>query len=77
MPRRTRYILTVRFGLGIEKQTLRAAAEPIALHLSRIQQLQIYALDALLHAASDGRKVTRPGLRSDIIEALRMMAPRD
>ncbi len=73
-PRRTRYVLTVRLGLGVRKQTLREAAEPLALHLSRIQQLQLYALDALLHAASEGRKSTRPGLRAAVIEGLRAMA---
>jgi hypothetical protein len=76
MPRRTRYVLTVRLGLGVPKQRLRDAADPLALHLTRIHQLQLYALDALLHAASDGRRVTRPGLRSDIIEALRRMSQR-
>jgi hypothetical protein len=74
MPRRTRYVLTVRLALGVPKQTLREAAEPIACHLSRIQQLQLYALDALLQAASDGRKDTRPGLRADIITGLRSMS---
>jgi hypothetical protein len=76
MPRRTRYVLTVRLGLGVPQQRLRDAAEPLALHLTRIHQLQLYALDALLHAASDGRRVTRPGLRTDIIEGLRLMADR-
>lgn len=76
MPRRTRYVLTVRLGLGVPKQTLRASGEPLALHLTRIQQLQLYALDALTHAASEGRRVTRPGLRSDIIEGLRGMSQR-
>jgi DNA-directed RNA polymerase specialized sigma24 family protein len=50
MPRRTRYVLTVRLGLGVPQQRLRDAAEPLALHLTRIHQLQLYALDALLHA---------------------------
>jgi hypothetical protein len=71
MPRRTRYVLTVRLGLGSANRPLRDAADPIAVHLSRISQLQLYALDVLLHAASEGRKATRPGLRADIIEALR------
>ncbi len=73
-PRRTRYVLTVRLGLGVPKQTLREAAEPLALHLTRIQQLQLYALDALVQAAADGRKKTRPGLRAGVIEGLRRMS---
>jgi hypothetical protein len=76
-PRRTRYILTVRLGLGVPKQTLRDAAEPLALHLSRIQQLQLYALDALVHAAANGRKTTRLGLRAAVIEGLRQMSSID
>jgi DNA-binding transcriptional ArsR family regulator len=73
-PRRTRYVLTVRLGLGISKQTLRDAAEPLALHLTRIQQLQRYAMDELVLAASDGRKETRPGFRAAVIETLRLMS---
>lgn len=74
MPRRTRYILTVRLGLGVPKRTLRDAAEPLALHLSRIQQLQLYAQDALLQAAADGKKTTRLGLRADITAGLQAMS---
>lgn len=76
MPRRTRYILTVRLGLGVPKQTLRDAADPLALHLTRIQQLQLYAQDALLQAAAEGRRTTRPGLRTAITESLRLMSER-
>lgn len=74
MPRRTRYILTVRLGLGVSRQTLRDAAEPLALHLTRIQQLQLYAQDALLQAAAEGRRATRPGLRSAVTDGLRAMS---
>jgi hypothetical protein len=76
-PRRTRYVLTVRLGLGMPKQTLRDAPEPLALHLTRIQQLQRYALDALVHAAGDGRKIARPGLRTAVIDWLRQMSRAD
>lgn len=74
MPRRTRYVLTVRLGLGVPKQTLREAAEPLALHLTCIQQLQLYAQDALVMAAANGRKTTRPGLRADITAGLQAMS---
>jgi hypothetical protein len=73
-PRRTRYVLTARLGLGVPKQTLRDAAEPLALHLTRIQQLQRYAMDALVMAASNGRKEMRPGFRAAVIEQLRGMS---
>lgn len=74
MPRRTRYILTVRLGLGgVPKQILRDVAEPLALRLTRIQQLQLYAQDALLQAAAGGRRTMRPGLRAAVMEGLRAM----
>lgn len=73
-PRRTRYVLTVRLGLGVPRQTLRDAAEPLALHLTRIQQLQRYAMDELVLAASNGLKETRPGFRAAVIEQLRAMS---
>lgn len=75
MPRRTRYILTARLGLGgFSKQILRDVAEPLALRLTRIQQLQLYAQDALLQAAAEGRRTTRPGLREAVMEGLRAMS---
>lgn len=73
LPRRTRYILTARLGLGGPKQTLRETAEPLVLHFGRIKTLQAYAIDALFQAASDGHKKTRPGLRAALIEGLRQM----
>jgi hypothetical protein len=73
-PRRTRYVLTVRLGLGVPKQTLHETAEPLALHLSRVGQLQLYAQDALVQAASNGRTNTRRGFRPAVIEALRAMS---
>ncbi len=75
LPRRTRYILTVR--LGVPKQTLRETAEPLVLHFGRIKTLQTYAIDALFQAASDGHKATRPGLRVALIEGLRQMIGED
>src|SRR5205823_2455485 len=41
LPRRSRYVLTVRLGLGRPEQTLRGAAQPLALHLDRIRQIQL------------------------------------
>ena len=73
-PRRTRYVLTARLGLGGErKRILREVGESLGLHLSRIQQLQLYALDALVEAVGEP-KHARAGLRADVIESLRMMA---
>ncbi len=76
-PRRTRYILTVRLGLGVPKQTLTEAAEPLVLHFGRVKTLQVYAQDALFQAASGGHKKIRPGLRVAVIEGLRRMLKED
>lgn len=73
-PRRTRYILTVRLGLGVRKQILREVGEALTLHLSRVQQLQFYALDILVEAVGEERKHTRPGLRASVIKTLRALA---
>lgn len=74
MPRRTRYILTVRLGLGGErKRVLREVGEALGVHLSRIQQVQLYALDALVESVGEP-KHARAGLRADVIETLRTLA---
>jgi hypothetical protein len=71
--RRTRYVLTVRLGLGVPEQTCRRAAEPLELHPTRVRQLQVYAVDALAIAV-EGRKTERAGLRAAITDCLSMMA---
>lgn len=73
-PSRTRYVLTVRLGLGGErKHILREVGDALGLHLSRVQQLQRYALDLLVEAVGEP-KHARVGLRADVLEALRLMA---
>jgi hypothetical protein len=73
---RTRYVLTVSLGLGgVPKLTRGAAAKPLGVHSSRIQQIQLYAIDAIAQAI-EGRKTIRPGLRDAISESLPMMAKR-
>jgi len=73
-PKRTRYVLTVRLGLADEsKRTLREVGDGLGLHLSRIQQLQLYAQDALVEAVGEP-KHARAGLRADVIETLRTLA---
>lgn len=81
-PRRTRHVLTVRLGLsGERKRILREVGDALGLHLSRVQQLQVYATDLLVEAVGEP-KHARAGLRADVIEGLRLMAgegstPRD
>jgi DNA-directed RNA polymerase sigma subunit (sigma70/sigma32) len=73
-PARTRHVLTVRLGLGGERRRiLREVADALGLHLSRVQQLQAYALDLLVEAVGEP-KHARVGLRADVIESLRLMA---
>ncbi|HTZ86497.1 MAG TPA: hypothetical protein VMB05_07500 [Solirubrobacteraceae bacterium] len=73
-PRRTKYVLTVRLGLGgQQRRILREIGDALGLHLSRVQQLQVYATDLLVEAIGEP-KHARAGLRADVIEALRLMA---
>jgi len=73
-PARTRHVLTVRLGLGGgRKRILREVGEALGLHLSRVQQLQVYATDLLVEAVGEP-KHARAGLRADVIEGLRLMA---
>jgi hypothetical protein len=70
MPKRSRYVLTARLGLGINPQHLKTVAKPLTLHLSRIAQLQGIALDALCQAAAgDGRGRPAPASLRDRVEA--------
>lgn len=70
MPKRSRYVLTARLGLGMEPAYLKAVAKPLALHLSRVAQLQTIALEALCHAAAgDGRGRPTPSGLLDEVEA--------
>ena len=55
-PRRSRYVVTVRLGLGTEARTLAATAKPLGLHLSRVRQLHVLALDSLAQAAAGGER---------------------
>jgi len=77
LAKRSRYVLTVRLGLGgADQLTLRAAAETLALSLHRIRQLQLAAIGALSRAAAGGRreKPTPADLRIPAQETLRALA---
>lgn len=68
LPPRTRYILTVRLGLGgAETRTLRETAKPLSLYLARIRVLQHDTVGDL--AASAGTTS-----RTDVVETLRALA---
>lgn len=79
MPKRSRYVLMTRLGLGVQPQRLKAVAKPLKLHLSRVAQLQSIALDALCQAAAgDSRGRPDPtGLRDRVEASLRALAVAD
>jgi hypothetical protein len=72
LPRRSRYVLTVRLGLGVPARTLKAAAEPLALSLDRIRQLQLASTDALAEAVAGDDPVTE-ARRGAVVETLRRL----
>lgn len=54
LPARTRYVLTVRLGLGgHDVLSLREAAGPVNLHLTRIKQIQHQAVAELVERVGD------------------------
>jgi hypothetical protein len=70
MPKRSRYVLTARLGLRVKPQYLKTVAKPLAMHLSRVAQLQGIAMDALCQAAAgDGRGRPDPASLRDRVEA--------
>ena len=74
LPRRSRYILTVRLGLATETRTLKRSAEPLALSLDRIRQLQVQAVEALVDAVSSERTADRGKLRDAVQATLTALA---
>ncbi len=52
LPRRSRYVLTVRLGLGRKSLTLTQAGEPLSLSLDRVRQLQVRATNELCRAVA-------------------------
>lgn len=74
LPRRSRYVLTVRLGLTAEALTLKQAAEPLALSFDRIRQLQLAALEALTDAVVSGQNADRAALREAAQLTLRALA---
>ena len=77
LARRSRYVLTVRLGLGdVEPITLREAGEPLGLSLQSIRRIQLDAIGALARAAAGGRrkKPTPTQLREPVQRTLRALA---
>ncbi len=77
LPRRSRYVLTVRLGLGgCQPLTLKQAAEPLGLSLDRIRQLQVLAVNELCRAVAI-KKGDEPGAVRDIVVAALRALTRD
>jgi len=73
LARRSRYVLTVRLGLGVDVVPLRQAAAPLTVHLERIRQLQNQVLDALAGAAANDDQEVDPALRASVVETFRAL----
>jgi hypothetical protein len=75
LPRRTRYIFTVRLGLGVPAQTLREACAPLSIRLDRVSQIQIEALDVLARAVAGAEaSPERVGeMRERVVAALSLL----
>ncbi|MCA1706331.1 MAG: hypothetical protein LC808_24950 [Actinobacteria bacterium] len=75
LPRRTRYVLTVRLGLGGHTRlTLKQTGEPLGLSLDRIRQIQVLALNELCRAVAIKKGDEPRAVRNAVVEALRALA---
>lgn len=75
LARRSRYVLTVRLGLGgVEPLTLKQAAEPLALSLDRIRQLQVLATNELCRTVAHKKGAAPGAVRDDVVSVLRLLA---
>jgi Homing endonuclease associated repeat len=74
LPRRLRYVLTVRLGLGVQAMSLKRAGTPLALSISRIQQIQLQTVELLVDAVATGADDARGPLRAAIETALARLA---
>jgi hypothetical protein len=75
LPRRSRYVLTVRLPLGgVKRLTLKETAGPLALHLSTISNVQVLATSDLCRAVAHRKGQDPESVRSDVLSALRAIA---
>lgn len=74
LPHRTRYVLTVRLGLGgAATRTLSKTGEPLVVSLARAQQIQVEATEALTRSVlglADASGMSRGEVRELIVESL-------
>lgn len=74
LPRRSRYILTARLGLGTEKLTLKDTAAPLALTFTWICELQTAALQSLAEAVGFKKGKDMAAVVVAVQEALKVAA---
>lgn len=76
LPRRSRYILTSRLGLGVKPLTLKETGQPLGSSDSHISRLHLVTLAALAaNAAGDRRDRPEPEtLHEPVVETLRALA---
>ena len=74
LPRRSRYVLTVRLGLGVGVRSCREVAMPLGLSAERVVQLRGRALDVLRRAGCGGMKVSPAFSEGSVISLLRRLA---
>ena len=74
LPRRSRYVLTVRLGLGVGVRSCRQTATPMGLSAERVVQLRGRALDVLRRAGCGGVKASPALSEGSVISLLRRLA---
>jgi hypothetical protein len=75
LPRRSRYVLTVRLGLGgVDTLTLKHAAGALALHLSTVHKVQALAMKDLCRAVAHRKGQDPENVRAAVLSALRAIS---
>lgn len=75
LPKRSRYVLTARLGLGGGKpQTLKPTAARLGLHLSTVHRVQVLATEDLCRAVAHRKGQDPVSVREDVLSALRAIA---
>jgi hypothetical protein len=75
LPKRSRYVLTARLGLGgVKPLTLKQTAEPLGLHLTTVHQVQAHAVEDLCRAVAHRKGQDPESVREDVLSVLRAIA---
>jgi DNA-directed RNA polymerase sigma subunit (sigma70/sigma32) len=74
LPRRSRYVLTVRLGLGVGVRSCRQTATPLGISAEGVVQVRGRALDVLRSAGCGGVKASPAHSEDSAISLLRRLA---